>query len=83
VIIDCLFHVRCDDWPLRRRGILFLLDNPRLPSYVMPSVKTMAFQLADRLEQVGHPNCAYAIRLRLSGVRVWTDGYIVKVLEND
>lgn len=80
------YDIYCDigiwDWPKRRRAILVLLDNPRLPPYARALVNSMGLQLADMLEANAHPVCAYAVRLRLSGVRVRMKGSEVKVIEN-
>ena len=84
-LIHIMDDIYCDigvhDWPKRRRAILTLLDNPRLPPYAMGSVRDMAHWLADKLETNAHPMCAYAIRLRLSGVRVRLEGSKVVVIE--
>jgi hypothetical protein len=62
------FDVDVKNWSKRRRAILELLDNPRLPKTAIPPLHESAKKLAKKLEENNHPKCAHMIRMKLIGV---------------
>lgn len=75
---DIYCDIEIFNWPKRRRAILYLLDNPRSGGLVM----ILADNLARLLDANGHPMCAYAVRLRMSGMRVRMAGSEIIVVED-
>lgn len=72
------YDTEIQNFPKRRRAMLGLLDSPRTASGY---VKYLAFNLVTILERNGHPICAYAIKMRLSGIRVRMTGSKVEIIE--
>ena len=55
-------RIEVENWPMRRRVIISLLENPRTNS---ASLMQRAERLASLCEENGHPECAKMIRSRL------------------
>lgn len=64
------FNVEINNWPKRRRAMMELLNNPRLPKCVIPKLHQAAQYLIITLEEHGHPMCAHIIRMKLIGVNL-------------
>lgn len=66
-MFDTELDIEVRNMPKRRRAMLAILDSPK-------GYGQYQAQLAQNLCQIlianGHPLCAYAITMRLSGVRV-------------
>jgi len=77
-MIDVELDIEVNNMPKRRRAMLCMLDNPGGYS---PYAAQLARSLCQILSDNGHPMCAYAIALRLSGVRVRMIGTGVEVIE--
>lgn len=77
-MFDTELDIEVNNMPKRRRAMLYMLDNPR--GYG-PYTAQLARNLCQLLAANGHPICAYAITMRLSGVRVRMVGTEVKIIE--
>jgi len=64
------FNVEINNWSKRRRAMMELLNNPRLPKCVIPRLHQSAQYLITKLEEHGHPKCAHLIRMKLIGVNL-------------
>jgi hypothetical protein len=69
--------IRIHDWSKRRNAMLYMLDCPRSNRAYL---HLLANSLITRLNLNGHPQCAYAIQLRLSGIRCNLKDGVVKIL---
>jgi hypothetical protein len=66
-MFDAELDIEIGNMPKRRRAMLYMLDHPKgYGSYQAQ----LAYDLCQILIANGHPLCAYAITMRLSGVRV-------------
>jgi len=77
-MFDTELDIEVNNMPKRRRAMLYMLDNP---SGYGPYTAQLARNLCQLLISNGHPICAYAITMRLSGVRVRMIGTEVKIIE--
>ena len=77
-MFDTELDIEVRNMPKRRRAMLTILDSPK-------GYGQYQAQLAQNLCQIlianGHPVCAYAIVMRLSGVRVRMIGSEVQVID--
>lgn len=61
--------IQVENWPMRRRAMILLLDNPRLQRERLAGLYYRAMKLAELCEENYHPLCARIIRLRMYGIR--------------
>lgn len=78
-MFDVELDIEVKNMPKRRRAMLYMLDNPKGYGFYATQ---LARDLCNTLRENGHPICAYAITLRLSGVRVRMIGSEVIVIND-
>jgi hypothetical protein len=66
-------RIEVENWPMRRRAMISLLQNPRQPKILRSSLKHRAEKLAELCEENNHPMCAQIIRLYLVGIKTDID----------
>lgn len=76
-MFDTELDIEVGNMPKRRRAMLYMLDHPK--GYGSYQVQ-LAHDLCQTLIKNGHPICAYAITMRLSGVRVRMTGTEVIII---
>lgn len=63
---DWSFDVDISNWSKRRRAMIEMLNNPKMPAAVIPQLHKSAEALAEKLEEHDHPQCADMVREHLA-----------------